>query len=80
MELFVQVEALIFVVHACMLSIEQRVVRCNARPYITYAPMFERDNERMTNLNYIYSNNGVYASNMLRVKIPFKPPHEHIKG
>jgi hypothetical protein len=48
MELFVQVEALIFVVHACMLSIEQRVVRCNARPYITYARMFERDNERVT--------------------------------
>jgi hypothetical protein len=48
MELFVQVEALIVVVHACMLLIEQRAVRRNARPYITYARMFERDNERVT--------------------------------
>jgi hypothetical protein len=43
----------------------ERAVRRNARPDVTYGPMFEHDRERMNNLNYIYNNNNVGVVQML---------------
>jgi hypothetical protein len=42
-----------------MFMILERAVRRNAKPAITYGPMFEHDRERIDNLNYIYTINDV---------------------
>jgi hypothetical protein len=49
--------ALIGVIHAWMFVILERTVRRNARPAITYGPLFKRGRERIKNLNYIHNNN-----------------------
>jgi hypothetical protein len=36
--------------------------------YVTYAPMFHRDRERITDLNYICNNSDVQVVSMLRMK------------
>jgi hypothetical protein len=55
-------------IHAWMFVILERQVGCNAKPAITYDPMFERDKERMNNLNHIYNNNDVESIQMSRMK------------
>jgi hypothetical protein len=68
MNIFVHAVALILVIQASMLFIYLRAIRRNVRPSIAYAPKFQRDRERIINLNNIYNNNDVEVVNMLRIK------------
>jgi mRNA-degrading endonuclease YafQ of YafQ-DinJ toxin-antitoxin module len=68
MNICVHAVVLILVIQASMLFIYLREILRNARPSITYAPKFQRDRERMINLNYIYNNNDVEIVQMLTMK------------
>lgn len=68
MKVIVQAAALVAVIQAWMLLIHRRAAGRTNRPSVTYGPLFQRDKERMANLNYIYNNNDVEAIGMLRMR------------
>ena len=68
MRLIIQAAALISVIQAWVMFMQQRAVRRAGRPLIRYGPLFPREQERIQNLNYIYNCNDVEALWMLRMK------------
>ena len=66
---------LIIVIQAWVMIVHKRAVRRAAFPPITYGPMLERDQERISNLNYIYNCNDVEDE-----KNPFLGTCENVQG
>jgi hypothetical protein len=58
-----------------MFLIHKRTFRHNYRPVVTSTPTFEHDRERMTNVNYIYSNIDVEAIIMFQMR---RAPLKHL--
>uniref|UniRef100_N1QPM9 DUF8040 domain-containing protein n=1 Tax=Aegilops tauschii TaxID=37682 RepID=N1QPM9_AEGTA len=67
-KLLVQTASLIALVQAWILLVHKRAVHQNESPRIQYVPMLIWDQERIGNLNYIYSCNDTEALWMLRMK------------
>jgi hypothetical protein len=55
MSLIHQIAALVAVIQAWILLHHKRAVMRAAYPRVNYGPMLERDQERIANLNYIYT-------------------------
>ena len=60
--------ALIVVIQPWIMLVHMRALRRAAFPCVTYGPMLARDQERISNLNYIYICNDVEATQMLRMR------------
>ncbi|SPT20816.1 unnamed protein product [Triticum aestivum] len=68
MRMIIQAAALISAIQAWVMFVHQRVVRRAVRPLIRYGPLFDREQERIQNLNYMYNCNDIEALWMLRMK------------
>jgi hypothetical protein len=68
MSLIHQAIALVAVIQASILLLHKTAVMRAAFPQVSYGPMLQRDQERITNLNWIYNKNDVEDVQMLRMR------------